>query len=158
MRLITLLMLGAIACRGTPGPDPAEVREIIDRKNATLERWYAEGMIDSAAMAFAEDTWQMPPNAPPLVGLAAYRDFWEQAVQWGRWQFDFNTQDVVVGDSIAVERGKYTLVFEAGPASAIPSMEDSGNYVVLWRLDPDGEWRVVWDAPVSELPPSGTGQ
>ena len=23
---------------------------------------------------------------------------------------------------------------------------------VLWRHDADGSWRVVWDAPVSELP------
>ncbi len=158
MRLLPLLMLGAIGCQGEGGPDPVEVRETIDGKNAALVRWYAEGMIDSAAMVFAEDAWQMPPNAPPLVGRAAYRDFWNQAVQWGSWQFGLNTEDLVVADSIAVERGRYTLVFEAGPTSAIPSMEDSGNYVVLWRLEADGEWRIVWDAPVSELSPGVTGQ
>jgi len=55
-------------------------------------------------MFFAEDSWQMPPNAPPLVGRDSYREFWSQAVQWGRWQFELQAQDVVVADSIAVKR------------------------------------------------------
>jgi ketosteroid isomerase-like protein len=38
----------------------------------------------------------------------------------------------------------------------MPSHEDRGNYVVLWRLEADGEWRIVWDAPVSELPLPGS--
>ena len=31
-------------------------------------------------------------------------------------------------------------------------IEDEGNYVVYWRLDPDGVWRAVWNAPVSAKP------
>ncbi len=155
MRFSIILVLIATACQGGFRADLAEVRETIESKNANLERWYAEGKIDSAAMVFAEDTWQMLPNAAPLVGRDAYRGFWTQAVQWGHWRFDLEVQDVVVVDSIAVERGKYTLDFEAGSEAPIPSSEDRGNYVVLWRLDPDGEWRVVWDAPVSELSPAG---
>jgi len=30
-------------------------------------------------------------------------------------------------------------------------MEDKGNYMVLWKKM-DGDWKVVWDAPVTELP------
>jgi hypothetical protein len=32
------------------------------------------------------------------------------------------------------------------------SFTDHGNYVTYWREEPDGEWRAVWDAPVSEVP------
>ena len=152
-RLVVVAAAIILGCGTGAGPDPAAVRATIDRKNRQIARWYAEGQIDSVVAHFAADAWQMPPNAPPLVGREAMRAFWSQATQWGTWRFELNVQDVVVADSIAVERGKYTLRFEAGSQSPIPASQDRGNYLVLWRLESDGEWRVVWDAPVSELPP-----
>lgn len=156
IHILLFLTVTVCGCAGGSHVDPLEVRKIIDQKNAIIERWYAEGKIDSAAMFFAENCWQMPPNSKPLVGRKAYREFWSQAVQWGTWKFDLQAQEVLVEDSLAVERGKYILTFEAGPEAPMPSSEDRGNYVALWRLDPDGEWRIYWDAPVSELPP-GSG-
>ena len=155
MRILLTFLVLATACDAARGPDPEEVRATIDRKNRLAERWYADGQIDSAAMLFATDVWQMPPNAPPLIGRDAYREFWFQAVQWGTWLFDLEVQDVIVADSTAVERGKYTLIFEAGVEAPMASFDDRGNYVAVWRLEPDGEWRILWDAPVSELPFSG---
>ena len=152
MRFLLTLLVLATACDPAPGPEREEVRATIDRTNQLLERWYARGQIDSAAMFFATDVWQMPPNAPPIVGLDAYREWWWQAVQWGLWQFDFSVQDVIVTDSIAVERGKYTLTFEAGSEAPLASPDDRGNYVAVWRLEPDGEWRILWNARVSESP------
>jgi ketosteroid isomerase-like protein len=136
-------------------PETNTVRRIIESHNANLCTWYASGKVGAAAEVFAEDCWQMPPHAEPLVGRAAYREFWTQAVQWGEWRFTLETQDVVVSGSIAVERGTYVLDFRAGPAAPahVTSFHDQGNYVVMWRLDTDGQWRVVWDAPVSSVPP-----
>ena len=158
MRRLSVLLFGLMACQAGVGPDPEQVRAAIDDANQTLERLYAAGQVDSASAFFAEDAWQMPPNAPPLVGRAAFVGFWSQAVGWGRWHFDFEAQDVVVADAIAVERGAYTLTFEAGPESPMPTFEDRGNYLVLWRLEADGQWRILWDAPVSELPPAADAE
>jgi len=157
--LFLLVVLGTLACQEQATTDPAEVRAIIESHNADLVRWYAEGQIDSAAMVFAEAAWQMPPNAPPLVGREAYHTFWSQAATWGEWNFTLDAQDVVTHGPIAVERGKYTLRFTPNDQAPeeMGAMEDAGNYVVLWRQDPDGEWRVVWDAPVSEKPLPGPG-
>lgn len=130
------------------------VREIIEQTNAKICEWYASGDVDAVADVFAEDCWQMPPHAEPLVGRAALREFWEQAFRWGEWRFTLETQDVVVAGPVAVERGKYILKFSAGPAAppGLPSSEDRGNYVVMWRRERDGQWRAVWDAPVSTVP------
>ena len=133
------------------------VKRIIEEHNCNLANWYAEGAIDKVAQVFSEDCWQMPPNTGPMVGREALREGWRQAVQLGQWNFALDTQDVIVSGNIAVERGKYVLRFTAGPdaPSNMPSHEDKGNYVVLWRRESDGEWRIVWDAPVSELPIPG---
>lgn len=130
------------------------VRETIERHNANAARWYAKGDVESLASLFAADAWQMPPNSPPLVGRDAIREFWRNAVRWGNWNFTLNVQTVEVSEPIAVERGKYVLTFAAGPSTppGMNSFEDRGNYLVHWRHEPDGEWRIVSDAPVSELP------
>jgi len=127
------------------------VRAIIDQHNAHLCEWYASGDIGAVAQVFAEDCWQMLSHTAPLVGRAAFREFWKQAVQWGVWRFTLKAQEVVVSDPIAVERGKYILEFSAGPAAppGLKSNEDRGNYIVMWRHEQDGQWRILWDAPAS---------
>ena len=149
-----VLCLALSACASVPSQDPKDVRGIIERHNSSAARWYASGEIDSIASLFAEDAWQMPPNSPPLVGREAIRQFWRQAVKWGKWEFSLQTQDVSVSGPVAIERGKYLLKFVAGPAAppGMASFQDRGNYLVHWRRESDGEWRVAGDAPVSEVP------
>lgn len=137
--------------------DSEIVRDAIEQHNANIARWYAAGDIDSVASVFAEAAWQMPPNNPPLVGREAIHGFWRDAVQWGKWEFSFEAQDVVVSGSLAVERGKYTLRFTTGGGAppGMTSFQDRGNYLVHWGKEADGEWRSAADVPVSELPPPG---
>jgi uncharacterized protein (TIGR02246 family) len=132
--------------------DAGDVRRIVDGHNATLARKYAEGDYDAIASRFTEDAWQMPPNAPPLVGREAIRAFWSQAVRWGRWEFTLTAEHVETSGPLAIERGRYTLRFTAGAGapSGMRSNEDSGHYLVHWRREADGEWRIAHDAPESE--------
>jgi ketosteroid isomerase-like protein len=154
--ILLLLCLALSACASAPSQDASDVRSIIERHNSNAERWYASGEIDSIASLFAEDAWQMPPNSPPLIGREAIRLFWREAVKWGKWEFSLQTQDVSVSGRIAIERGKYLLKFVAGPGAppGMTSFADRGNYLVHWRRELNGEWRVVGDAPVSEIPHS----
>ena len=70
---------------------------------------------------------------------------------WGAWEFDFSTEEVKVSGSMAVERGRYQYTFKPNEDSSVPATADSGNYVVLWEKI-DGDWKIVWDAPVTETP------
>jgi ketosteroid isomerase-like protein len=151
-----LIVASLFACRGekraaAEGDVPA-VRYIIDSLNNQFVTLIAAGQADSASTLFANDVWQMPPNMMPLVGRDSVRAFWTSMTKSGKVEFDLQTQDVIAADSIAVERGSYNLKYAAQPGSRIPSFVDHGNYVVLWRGDPDGHWRIVWDAPVSTVP------
>lgn len=131
----------------------ADVRAVIEAHNKTVESLYASGKVDELGQHFSRDVWQMPPNSAPLAGRDALVGFWSEAVAWGRWSFELDTQDVIASPPLAVERGKYRLSFEAGPNAPpeMSSFEDYGNYVVVWQQE-DDNWRILWDAPVSEVP------
>jgi ketosteroid isomerase-like protein len=133
-----------------------DVRKFIEHVNLNAAKWYASGDIDSLVSIFSEEGWQMPPNNPPLVGRKAIHDFWSQAVQSGQWEFNLQTQTVDVSGQMAVERGKYVLKFTSGNNAphGMKSFEDRGNYLVHWAKEADGVWRILADAPVSELPTS----
>ena len=138
--------------------NPDEVRRSIENQNTKAIRAYASGDADALASIVAEDAWQMPPNLPAVVGRSAIREFWRGAFGWGQWNFTFETQSVSVSGPMAVERGKYVLRFTAGPGAppGMSSFEDRGNYLVHWHQEGDNQWRVVADAPVSELPLPGS--
>ena len=58
-----------------------------------------------------------------------------------------------MGGALAVERGVGQLFFSAVPGTP-PGMDSwvgTADYLAVWRLEDDGEWRILWDAPV-ELP------
>jgi ketosteroid isomerase-like protein len=114
--------------------------------------WYSAGHADSAAQVFAQDVWAMPPNSMPIVGRDSLRSYQQAVFSTGKWDFDLKTDDVISADSIAVERGHYTLKVTAGPQAKYPSFEDHGNYIALWRKESDGHWRQVWEAKVSTVP------
>jgi ketosteroid isomerase-like protein len=114
--------------------------------------FYSAGQADSAAQIFAQDVWAMPPNSTPIVGRDSLRSYQQKVFAAGKWVFDLKTDDVAVADSLATERGHYTLKVTAGPQAMYPSFEDRGNYIVLWRKESDGHWRQVWESKVSTVP------
>ncbi|WP_010231324.1 YybH family protein [Gillisia marina] len=131
--------------------DPKDVRKIIDKKNDQLEIWLKEGNIDSAATIFAENVIQMPPHQEPMEGMNQFKKSWKENVGYGNWDFKIEAQEVKVCGAIAVERGEYVLNFSPNENAPMPAFKDEGNYVVLWE-NIDGDWKIVWDAPVSKTP------
>jgi ketosteroid isomerase-like protein len=156
MRSVLVLVLGfAIAgCTNVKQvPDETAVRTAIDAVNEELSGCWNTGEYECVAAAFAEDGWQMMPNAQAQAGAEAVQRFWQQAFGWGQWEVLLETSLLEQSGPIAVERGKYTIRFVADAAAppSRPSSQDRGNYVTHWRLDSDGRWRMAAQALVSEV-------
>ena len=157
--LISLVLFFALSgCQEAKEPEKLsgpeyskKIKSIIDANNAQIVKWYAAGEIDSVASFFSEDCIQMPPNQMPIIGNDSFIAAWSQNMQFGEWKFDLKAVKVKASGNLATELGRYSLEFIPNEESPIPAMTDKGSYIVLWEKINDN-WKIVWDAPVSELP------
>ena len=134
----------------TSARDAADVRAQIEQAVARFTETFNRG--DAAALAAMYDTAAvvLAPNAPPMRGRQNIEALWAGARQQG-----FKTLSLVVnsveriGDH-AIELGSYTLVIQP-PGHA--ETTDRGKYIVVWKRQADGTWKLYRDAFNTSMPP-----
>jgi ketosteroid isomerase-like protein len=132
------------ASRGADG-----VRAQIEQAAVRFSEAFNRG--DVAAVAAMYDTGGvvLAPNAPPMHGRQNVEALWAGARQQG-----FKTLSLIV-DSVepignhVIELGRYTLVIQ--PAGQ-PETTDRGKYMVLWKRQPDGTWKLYRDMFNTSMP------
>ena len=107
---------------------------------------------DAAALVagfYAEDATLLPPNAPMISGAAAIRDFWTSVINAGAADVSLNTTKLEVSGDLAYGIGNYSFTL---PAATGERTRDDGSYMVVYRRQPDGSWKVVADMFSSDKP------
>lgn len=137
------LMICAEGC-GPDVPDITAVRAIIGAGNTTFSEAIISGNYAPLMELYMESAVSMPPHSPPLMGRAAIlRHFTGSALRGVRFtSARFATHDLDVSGTMAYNRGSYDLVMEI-PDSG--SYMDQGKYLAIWKLDADGNWRILTD-------------
>ena len=138
----------------TPETQQKELQEVtskIKEQNSRFERFYLNGQVDSLALICDKNVKQYISHQSPINNLDELIEYNKQSMSFGKWEFDLTTEDVKLSGQLAVERGRYKFSFTPNEESPIPATLDSGNYIVLWEKI-DGNWKIVWDAPVTEIP------
>ena len=141
------------AVEPTAASSSTELRELIRQNNARFQE--AVSRQDAAALAalYTGDAQVMPSNSAPIVGPAEIQAFWASVMQSGVKSARLETLDVEAGADLAVETGRYQLVIQ--PPGAAP-VTDEGKYLVAWRRQGDGRWKMQRDMFSSNLPPPPT--
>ncbi len=156
--LVLAAALALAACAEPPAAHPPEQPDTRAADEAIIrtaaEEWSASAQAKDAeafASFYTEDAILMIEDAPDMSGVAAIREGISGMMQDPNFDLRFETDQVVVSRSsdIAYETGTYVLTMSDPDQN--PTTE-KGHYVVIWRKQLDGGWKVALDAPVSDPP------
>jgi len=157
----TFLLAAAVAlagCTQQRAPAPSEPPDTRAADEATLrtliQEWSAAAQAKDATRFvsfYAEDAVVMLANEPDIKGLPAIREGIPAMMQDPAFALSFEPDDVVVARSgdLAYETGTYSMTMTGRDKK--PGTE-KGHYVVVWRKQADGAWKVAVDAPSSDPP------
>lgn len=149
-----LLCAGVVACRpATPaaeaasGPSavtPAEEAQILAADSLFAAGTNA-GDADRVAGTYAEDALLMPPNAPPIKGRGAIREFWNGLLQPYTVVITLGTDRIEGRGDLAYVVGHYRLVTTPKAKGTPAQPAEDGKFVEVLKRQPDGSWRYVVD-------------
>jgi len=159
--VVPVLLLAFVACMQekpapplpTPLPDTRPQDEAAIR--ASIKDWAAAAAAknpEKFTSFYAEDATVMLPNLADPSGKTTIGEAITGMMKDANFALSFQADKVVVARSgdIAYETGTYSMTV-SDPAKKKPSTE-MGHYVVVWRKQSDGSWKVAIDAPVSDAP------
>jgi uncharacterized protein (TIGR02246 family) len=100
--------------------------------------------LDKAVSFYADDAVQFPNKAPATKGKENIRKNWAPMLALSGAGLSWQTSSVEVANSgeLAYETGTYNFVStdKKGKTS-----EEKGKYVVVWKKQRDGTWKVAVD-------------
>ena len=150
------LLLASAACAAPPAadatpaaaaaaaPDPAAVRATIE---ATEKQWsdaYRRGDAAALGALYTEDAASIPPSGEWQRGreAVAKQSLSEHDSVTVETREDV-TEEVTVAGDYAVEVGHFAWTGKSKNGGAARGA--SGRYMVVWRKDADGTWRLYRD-------------
>lgn len=131
---LTTLGMGSIAL--------ADAAQDIAALSETFEAAFNSGDAAGVAQHYTQDAVLLAPDTPRIEGREGIRGLWQGFIDAGATDLDLVTVDVVERDDIANELGMFTL---SAPDGNGGMTELSGKYIVVWKKDGDGAWKLHWD-------------
>lgn len=100
--------------------------------------------IDKTISFYADDGSVLPHGAPLATGKAQIKEVWTQLLTLPGVKLTFEPSKITVAKAkdMAYEIGTYQLT--VNDAQGKPSTE-IGKFVVVWKKQPDKQWKVVAD-------------
>jgi ketosteroid isomerase-like protein len=133
-------------------PSPA-LRALVETERAFAGTATVKGLRDSFLDFFAEDSIALTPgptSARDRLRRQPSQPFSVLEITW-----EPRTGDIAASNDIGWLTGPSTIINHSAPQPA----PHYGNYLSVWRRQPDGNWRVYIDVGVNvpELPPFAPG-
>jgi len=108
----------------------------------------------SVANLFTNDGVRMPPNKPAEAGKDAIQSGLQAELGEYNEVLTAPIDEVEVAGGWAFARGSYTLALT--PKAGGKAVEDSGKWLNVMQLQPDGSWKIarhIWNS--NNPPPAG---
>jgi ketosteroid isomerase-like protein len=138
-----LLTSSGCQANGDAQEGPAGVEddvEAIKLQNARFSQAYVEKDLETQMSIYADDAVIGPPGRVFITG-DGLSQYWAQAPGTAVVSHRLIPDSIVVHGDLAYDWGRYE-----GASGRVGAPSDfSGKYLVVWRRDTDGMWRMVQD-------------
>jgi len=148
--IVAPLLLGAFSSLKA-ADDLAALRGDFERTTAAFHQALRRNDPNSLFAHVADDVVLMPPNEAPVRGKAAMRTWYGGFLSaFKTTTLTLSDREVIVGGDWASELGRYEWGLQ--PAGGGDSVIDKGNYMQIWRRQPDGHWLFFREILNSSIP------
>ena len=147
---LAALPAGALLRKRSAAAAPAsKVRPAIEKTNKQFLDALSRGDAAGCAAAYAETARVLPPNSRMQTGRKAIQEFWQGAITQGVKAATLTILELEEHGGTAIEIGAYTLDIQP---QGKPPAKDEGKYVVIWKRQKDGSWKLAVDIFNTNLP------
>lgn len=115
------------------------IRELDENVRRNIQARDPDAMVDGY---YAEDARLLPPGQGEVEGKGAIREMWRALVTGGMVDLVLETGHIQSAGDLAVGTG--TARATVHPQGGEPMILE-GRYAVVFRRQPDGEWRNIVD-------------
>jgi ketosteroid isomerase-like protein len=126
------------------------VRKAIKAANRKFGEAIRKGDPSAVGVLYTEDAILMPPNNDMIRGRHGTVGFWGAAMKMGVRDAVLTTVELQQVGNEVHEIGNYVLKIQPDGKK---SFEDRGKYIVIWKQDSKGKWKLHTDIWNSSLPP-----
>ncbi len=129
-------------------------RKAVDSIRAADATWlkaYEAKDVDKAVAFYDEQGSMLVPNSPVLTGKDAIAKFIASgfALQDYKIAWHPNKAGVARSGDLGYTSGTYEMSFRDAAGKTI---SDKGKYLMVWKKQADGAWKVLFDTSNSDLP------
>lgn len=125
--------------------DMQKAKAFIDSINSNWSEELKKGDSTAIASHYSQDGKILLANSEPASG-SGILSLWGSIIRSGVTDWKFTTTDLAGDSNFLVETGEYKIN-DAGK-----KLVDKGNYVVTWKKQDNGEWKLYRDIGVSSMP------
>ncbi len=121
--------------------DPSAEIEAIKAQSERFSKAYVEEDIDTLVFIYAEDGVAGPGGRNFIRGRDALRRYWQVAEGVDVIRHRAVPEEILVEGRFAYDWGHYS----GATVSGGKTNEFRGKYLIVWRKDEDGVWRMAQD-------------
>jgi len=137
--------LGLFSCTKPEPFDVVDAKKSIEAEISKYSKAIQEGNVAGVVAAYTDDAVMLPPGGDMIKGKKAIEELYTKFLQTGMKEVALTTVEVGGSGDTAYEIGKTKVRIQPEGQQV---MTDSTKYLVVWKRQADGTWKVhvdIWN-------------